>query len=90
MAEIVIQIEVIIAIATPLVPLAIFIGRHFWKKEQCFAKMRDMLERLDKSNKKGIDEHTAFEGRITEFERRQEKNEIYLKQILRKLDITFD
>jgi len=86
MNELTNHIDIILSILVPLGGFLIFLTRHFWKKEQCFIRMRDAIDRLtDEQNN-----HKESKSRITTIESDIAEIKIYLRQLLQKNDIPYD
>lgn len=92
-----IQWELILAVGIPLTGLAVAIGRHFWKKSQCFTKMMNRLDNLEKHDESSVTDHSGFDEEIESLKKeintvqlKQSNNEIYLKLLLKKFDIPYD
>ena len=90
LTEIVIDVNILFAIAALILPITIIAARHFWNKEKCFVSMKAAIERLQKHDVGSVDEHDGFEGRFNAIEKRQQKNEIYLKLLLDHNNIKYD
>ena len=71
--------EIAVAIGIPGVGAAYGIARYFWKKSQCFIVLQNKVENMD-----------GHDSRLDCIEKRQAKNEIYLKLLLRHNKIPFD
>lgn len=80
--EVLIELEYLIPIIGLISPPAFFIARYFWKKEKCFVAMQNKIDYLSSKEQSSDDEHDGFDGRLTEIEKRQQKNETYLKLLL--------
>ena len=83
-------IEIFLALFIPGLGAAAGIIRYFWKKEKCFLAMRNKINSLSKADKDSHVVHDDIEERMDDFERRQSKNEIYLKLLLDKFEIKYD
>lgn len=86
MNELILDLDIMLGVLVPVSGLVIFIARHFWKKEQCFIRMRDAIDRLtDEQNN-----HKESKSRITTIESDIAEIKIYLRQLLQKNDIPYD
>ena len=83
-------IEIFLALFLPGLGAAAGIVRYFWKKEKCFLAMKNKINSLSKSDKESVEVHDDLEERMDEFEKKQSKNEIYLKLLLDKFEIKYD
>ena len=83
-------LEIGLAILIPGCGAAIALGRYFWKKEKCFLLMQETINQLTKNDGDSSETHTDFDYRLTEIEKRQQKNEIYLKLLLDHSKIKYE
>jgi hypothetical protein len=88
--EIVLSTDVLVVIMPPLVALTVFAGRYFWKKEKCFLTMKNKINSLSEHDDDSIDKHNGFDERLTKIETKQNEGMIYLKMVLKKMDIPYD
>ena len=72
-------LEIGLAIGIPGAGAAIAIIRYFWKKSQCFIVLQNKVENMG-----------DHDDRLDCIEKRQAKNEIYLKLLLRHNKIPFE
>lgn len=80
--EITIDLQYLIPIMALLGPPAFFVARHFWKKEKCFNAMQDAITYLSQREKDSVGQHDEYDERFDSIEKRQQKNETYLKLLL--------
>ncbi len=72
-------IEIGLAIGIPATGAFVVYVRYVWRKEQCFIALQNKV--------KSMSDH---DERLDKIEKRQAKNEIYLKLLLRHNNIPFD
>jgi hypothetical protein len=72
-------LEIGIAVGIPAVGAGVAAARYFWKKSQCFITLQNKVEEM-----------SDHDVRLDQIEKRQGKNEIYLKLLLRHNNIEFD
>jgi hypothetical protein len=82
-------IPIALAVAVPAVTAMAFVIRYFWNKEKCFVKMANTIKTLTQHDGDSSETHTDFAYRLTEIEKRQAKNEIYLKLQLKHNKIEY-
>lgn len=58
------SIEVILSIIIPLGGTGLFVIRYFWKKEKCFALMKQKIDELSESESGSHDTHGNFHTEI--------------------------
>jgi hypothetical protein len=90
LTEIVIDVNILLAIAALIFPITLITGRHFWNKGKCFVSMKAAIEQLQRHDVGATDEHDGYNDRLTAIEGRQQKNEIYLKLLLDHNGIKYD
>lgn len=97
MADLIIDLDFLAIIVPPIIGACIFIGRYFWKKEQCFRKLSDKINELSRHDEGSLQQHDGFEEEIaelkknhTEMEKSLKEQSIYLKLLLNKFNIPYD
>ena len=82
-------LEIGLAILIPGCGAAAFVIKYFWKKEKCFIAMENKINELSKHDGDSSETHTDFDFRLNEIEKRQQKNEIYLKLLMDNAGIIY-
>jgi len=82
--------QILLAVGIPAAGVAIGLIRYFWKKEKCFVIMQETINQLTKNDGDSSETHNDFDYRLTEIEKRQQKNEIYLKLLLDHAKIKYE
>ena len=72
-------LEIGLAIGIPSMGALVAYARYVWKKSQCFIVLQNKVESMD-----------DHDSRLDCIEKRQAKNEIYLKLLLRHNKIPFE
>jgi len=75
-------LSIITALSIILTPPGIIIGRHFWKKSQCFTAMQNKINSLDKHDKDATTVHDDHEDRLDKIETELNEIKIYVTLLL--------
>jgi len=82
-----VSIEIILAIVIPLIPLAGVLIRYFWKKEKCFALMKQKIDDLSKSESGSHETHGDFYEKFEEYGNRLTSLETKMDLIIENFKI---
>jgi len=83
-------IPIALAVGIPAVGAALAIVRYFWKKEKCFIAMKNKIDELSKHDGDSLKTHNEYDLEIRDIQDKQQEMSIYVKLILKKLDIPYD
>jgi len=80
-------LSIITALSIILTPPGIIMGRHFWKKSQCFTAMENKINSLNKHDKNANTVHDNHEDRLDKIETELSEIKIYVTLLLDKAEI---
>jgi len=78
------------SVIIPLGAVAVFAIRYLWKKEKCFIILKNKIESLTRHDASSGETHEGFDERLDEIERKQNKNETYLKLLMDNAGIKYN